>query len=349
MSRAARTIRVLVAAATFAAGLGSGRSAGEGNRGPIVAIAASADSTTLAVVEGHGVEIRSAADVSFQRRLDLGGFRGSAVAFDPKGRFCGVAGGVPGEEGRWLAYDSAIEHLRHRSGPVPDVLTTIAVSDDGRWLAAGGMTAVIYLWALDPEGMPSGEPRVLKGHSGPVFALGFLPGRDEVLSGGGDRSLRWWSAETGELMRSYSQHTEAILALAFRPRVDRDADGERIPVVCASGGDDRTVRIWQPVVGRMVRTIRGHAGPILALRYAADGATLYTAGREGVIRRIDGGSDAVLAEWKAHGDWVGALERSPDGRRLYSGDAGGELAVWDLGGVTVGLGEAPRLVARARR
>jgi WD40 repeat protein len=80
----------------------------------------------------------------------------------------------------------------------------------------------------------------------------------------------------------------------------------------------------------MVRIVRRHDAPALALAYARDGKTLFSAGVEGVIRIIDADSDQVLFEWKGHDDWIYTLAVSPDGTRIASGDWAGIIRVWEV-------------------
>ena len=86
----------------------------------------------------------------------------------------------------------------------------------------------------------------------------------------------------------------------------------------------------------MVRIIRQHQGPIFALTFSPDGKTLFSAGKEGSIRRIDPDSDAILAEWPAHSDWIYTLAISPDGSKLASGDWSGAVRLWDVHGAGPG-------------
>jgi WD40 repeat protein len=144
-----------------------------------------------------------------------------------------------------------------------------------------------------------------------------------------DRSLKVWSAEDGRLRRSFSHHTEAVHAVVFRPRTK--AAGES-PVQCASASDDATVRIWQPGIGRMVRIVRHHEGPVFALAYTPEGDALYSAGKEGVIRRIDTESDEILGQWKGHNEPVYRIVISPDGKHLASGDWAGKVQLWRISG-----------------
>ena len=53
-------------------------------------------------------------------------------------------------------------------------------------------------------------------------------------------------------------------------------------------------------------------------------------GKEGIIRRMDGDSDTIQAEWRAHDDWIYSLALSPDGATLASGDWSGSVRVHDL-------------------
>jgi WD40 repeat protein len=155
-----------------------------------------------------------------------------------------------------------------------------------------------------------------------VQTIAFSPDGQTLVTASVDRSLKVWSATDGRLIRSFAQHTNAVLALAFRPATP---DRPGAPPYCASGGDDRTVRVWQPTIGRMVRIVRGHEGPVLAVTFSPDGSSLYSAGREGIVRRIDPNSDEILEEWPAAADWIYCLAVSPDVRKIAAGCWDGSL------------------------
>jgi WD40 repeat protein len=118
-------------------------------------------------------------------------------------------------------------------------------------------------------------------------------------------------------------HTETVNTVVFRPRNENPAIAH-----CASGSDDQTVRIWQPKIGRMVRIIRGHEGPIFALAYSPDGSALFSAGKEGIIRMLDPHSDRILSEWKGHQDAIYCLAFDSTGEHLASGDWSGAIKLW---------------------
>jgi WD40 repeat protein len=163
------------------------------------------------------------------------------------------------------------------------------------------------------------------GHSGPVLAMAFSPDGKTIVTGSGDRSVKVWAAEDGRLIRSFSHHTDAVHALVFRPRVFDDVEGR--PAMCVTGGADRTARVWQPEIGRMVRIVRQHQGPIFAVAFSPDARTFFSAGKEGIVRRIDAESDSIIEQWKVSEEWIYALAVSPDGSTLATGEWAGSVRV----------------------
>jgi WD40 repeat protein len=59
-----------------------------------------------------------------------------------------------------------------------------------------------------------------------------------------------------------------VCCVAFAP------DGKR----AASGGEDRTVRLWQLPGGRPLRSLDGHRSAILHVAFSADGRRVFSAG-----------------------------------------------------------------------
>jgi WD40 repeat protein len=68
-------------------------------------------------------------------------------------------------------------------------------------------------------------------------ALGQLGGRDVIVSGGLDRTVRVWEASTGKALQVLKAHTDSVYAVAPGKLGERE--------VIVSGGDDKTVRVWE--------------------------------------------------------------------------------------------------------
>ena len=55
----------------------------------------------------------------------------------------------------------------------------------------------------------------------------------------------------------------------------------------ASGGVDRTVKLWNVATGTLEHTLTGHTDNVTGVAFSPDGKTLATAGREGLIKLWD--------------------------------------------------------------
>ena len=289
---------------------------------PVTALAYSPDGSVLVSNGDRAIEVRSPKDATVLRRIECPFARVAALAFSPDGHWLAAAGGEPGVRGETVLLSWPEGVLKHRFGKHEDVITSAAIDPVGRRLVTASADHSATVWSL-AEGSSPADIFALKGHSAPVLAVTFSSGDGSIVTASADRSLKVWSAADGKLLRSLGHHTEAVHALAFRPAREG-------PATCASAGDDRTVRLWQPEIGRMVRIVRNHQGPVLALAWSADGQHLFSAGHEGLIRCIDGDSDAIEKEWRSGADWIYALAVSPDGGTLAAGDWSGSVKLHPL-------------------
>lgn len=295
---------------------------------PVTALAFTEDGSHLLSNGDRAILIRSPLDGRAERSITCPLAKITCLATSGTQPTIVVAGGgEPAVRGALrianLDRDSALTEI-----PVgTDLVTSIALGATGRRLAVAcaDHSAWILPWNA---GVPATNPAIrLTGHAGAVLAVAFLDADETVLTAGTDRSLKVWKAATGELVRSLQHHTEAIHSIAVRPSAF-PPDGQ--PSLCATGGEDRTVRVWQPAIGRMVRIVRGHDSPVLAVAWARDGHSFFTAGKEGIVRRIDAGSDVILDRWHWHPDWIYALAVSPDGSKIATGDWIGAVRIHRL-------------------
>ena len=290
---------------------------------PITALAFAPDNRSLVSSGDRSVEIRSPTNGVVGRRISVPLHKVMSLAFGNQGRVLAVGGGEPGVRGEVHLLSWPQGEVLHRLEGHTDVVQCVAFDADGTRLGVASSDGSVKVWLLSaPRNKPPVQAVALLGHTGPVLALAFSPSGRTIVSAGADRSIKVWNVQSGALERSFSQHAEAIHALAFKP-MSGEAGGA--PLTCISSSSDRTVRLWQPDIGRMVRIVRGHSAEVFALAWSADGNGFYSAGAEGTLREFDAQSDAQRRQWQAHDDWVYALAVSPDGRILASGDASGRL------------------------
>jgi len=241
----------------------------------------------------------------------------SATAFAPDGQ--GVAVGC---DRQILLVD-----LRERKARVLSLesgisVCSIAVSPDGRQLAAGCSDGAIERWDLAAE-----QPLPpLVAHRFPVWSVAFSPDGALLAGGSGDGTVGLWEVETDANRATLLGHTSSVLSVAFRP------DG----LILASGGSDRSLRLWWLELGRELATLEGASVSVEAIAFAPDGQTLVAGCGDGSIRIWPVGAELQVGEPVAP---IGTLESHPTGINsvaiaptcLVSGDRAGTIRVWHRG------------------
>jgi WD40 repeat protein len=141
-----------------------------------------------------------------------------------------------------------------------------------------------------------------------------------LLSAGVDQVIRVWSCEDGVVAtpprRSLDNHADAVYQLATQP-------GDHAIPFLASASVDKTVRLWQPSIGRLVRFARLPTEPT-SLAWSRDGNRLAVGAADGKLRIIDPGNAKVEQTLNGIEGWIYDVASAADGSFVVGG-AGGEI------------------------
>jgi WD40 repeat protein len=105
------------------------------------------------------------------------------------------------------------------------------------------------------------------------------------------------------------------------------------------------MRLWDVTTGKELRQIGRHEQSLAAIALAADGHTLASGARDGIVRVWDLDSGQLLHALHGHEGEISSVAISPDGRTLASSGQDRTLRLWDLGTQQ----ERKRLIANQER
>lgn len=224
-----------------------------------------------------------------------------SVAFLPDGQTL-VAGGHD-SEGNILLWDPATGRKRGQQKMTVQSAEFVAISRDGKLLAAGGgENEAVHLWAL-PSLKELYQP---EGHVGGVLSL--VPSSDGrfLVSGGRDNALRLWNPFTGKLLRQWPTGAERVAFVAFLP-------GDR--TVLTKAGEKGALRKWDVATGEPIQAFTEQDLQANAVALSPDGTTL-AGSKDGNILLWDAASGRLLRQLKGSHEQIRHVAFSPDGAVL---------------------------------
>ncbi len=236
----------------------------------------------------------------------------SAIALSRDQKFV-VSGSLDTTVKFWNVRTGLVFHtLAQHAAPI----RAIALSSDGDLLATAS-AQTIKLWDLKLGHLL----RTFVTHTATVNTLALSPDNYELVSGGEDGKLCFWSLKTKRSEPVVQQHSTPIGAVAISP------DGQ----FALSGGTDHILTLYQARTGELLRSLVGQSAAITSIAISPTGKLFATGGADGTIAIwaetaiISGNLERL---WAAHAGAVRSLAFSPDGRTLASAGDDGTIRCW---------------------
>jgi WD40 repeat protein/GTPase SAR1 family protein len=115
-------------------------------------------------------------------------------------------------------------------------------------------------------------------------------------------------------------YRERIRAYAFSP------DGKH----ALTGGDDKTVRLWDMEAGRCLRVLEGHTDYVRSVAWSSDQRHALSGAHDNSVRLWDVETGHCLRVLEGHTDYVRSLAWSTDQRHFLSGAHDNTVRLWDV-------------------
>ncbi|EDQ86160.1 uncharacterized protein MONBRDRAFT_33929 [Monosiga brevicollis MX1] len=213
-----------------------------------------------------------------------------------------------------------------------DVVLTLAVSADGRFIASGSKDNTVRIWYPNEDTGVFEPVGVGKGHAHAVGAVAFSCKRNAfVVSTGTDTTLKRWKldpiaqraeGEVVELKADYTvrAHEKDVNAICVAPN-DK---------LVATASQDKLIKLWDAATGAERQTLRGHKRGVWSIAFSPVDQLLASASGDTTVRVWALATGTCLRTLEGHSNSVLNVRFVTRGQQLISSGSDGLLQLWNL-------------------
>ena len=205
----------------------------------------------------------------------------------------------------------------------PDSVLSVAISPDGRTVAAGSYESLTLLQMSDRK-----EIATLPEKAGNVRSLAWSPD-SRVLVVGSYQTVAVWDVAARKKIATLPEHLGYATSMAF------SRDGKWLVTGC----DDEFVRVWETANWKLKHKLAGHSKPVFGVAVSPDGTLIASCGgddtkptQSGELKlwELSSGKPVPFGETPERAQNTVAF--SPDGKRLASAGFDEVIKLWEVPG-----------------
>ncbi|KAL5503814.1 hypothetical protein ACEPAH_7885 [Sanghuangporus vaninii] len=219
----------------------------------------------------------------------------------------------------WAAYRLASVFAYPISQSAPHIYLSAISLWKGESLIADHYSKSHPVVKVDRLGIrtPSQCIKVLKGHTNCVNLVAVSADGERIASGSYDKTIRVWSAFSGELIAGPFEAVNAVWCVAISP------DGKQV----VSGSDEGTIHVWDVDTGNCVSVFKASDSSVASVAFSQDGKRVIAVSDEKVFYYEN--CKVVPAPFE---DDTGVEFRkvSSDGKYVI-GSKDSTIGIWDAG------------------
>ncbi|MFN9859703.1 MAG: WD40 repeat domain-containing protein, partial [Pseudanabaena sp.] len=172
--------------------------------------------------------------------------------------------------------------------------------------------------------------KTLQGNSNAIYAISYSPQSSDqsdqsdqiypqnlLASGHEDQTIKLWNVNINapqtlepdlQPFQVLRGHSDRILSVTFSP------NGQ----ILASGSADRTIKLWHPQTGKLIKTLQGHRSWIWEIAISPDNKFLASGSYDHTVKVWDLESGECSQTLQGHPSSVLSVRFSHDGKTLFS-------------------------------
>ncbi|ACB51524.1 WD-40 repeat-containing serine/threonine protein kinase [Crocosphaera subtropica ATCC 51142] len=100
--------------------------------------------------------------------------------------------------------------------------------------------------------------------------------------------------------------------------------------LAVSGGEDKTVRVWNTETGSLLQTFSGHGDGVRSVTVSHDGNVIASASADQTIKLWNTATGELIRTLTAHQDSLWSVEISPDQQIIASASADETIKLWNM-------------------